>query len=165
MVWQTYGLHAGRLSRKRRKSRDRRRQLRQPQTSNWVLKKRKSRKTTEMTKLREFGVQATASPNNRLGNTRTRGIPWSGRFLKISLRNLDGQNRQSPIASVQRTQSTLASHSAAPCGTNGKRMNSNRAIQIALQRTQGLWGLISVFWGEIWLPTNASDSNRNDDSR
>ena len=42
--------------------------------------------------------------------------------------NLDGQNRQSPIASVQRTQSTLASHSAVPRGTNVKRVNANRAI-------------------------------------
>ena len=48
---------------------------------------------------------------------------------------LDGQNRQSPIASVQRTRSTLASHSAVPRGTNVKRMNANRAIRIAAQRT------------------------------
>ena len=34
------------------------------------------------------------------------------------------------------------------------------AIRIAAQRTQGLWGLISVFWREIWLPTNASDNYR-----
>ena len=52
--------------------------------------------------------------------------------------SLDGQNRQSPIASVQRTQTTLASHSAVPCGTNVKRMNANHAIRIAAQRTQGL---------------------------
>ena len=33
-------------------------------------------------------------------------------FVSLGLfRALDGQNRQSPIASVQRTQSTLASHS------------------------------------------------------
>ena len=52
---------------------------------------------------------------------------------------LDGQDRQSPIASVQRTRPTLASHSAIPCGTNVKRMNANRAIRIAAQRrTQGL---------------------------
>ena len=52
---------------------------------------------------------------------------------------LHGQNRQSPIASVQRTRSTLASHSAAPCGTNVKRVNAiGRAIRIATQRTQGL---------------------------
>ena len=51
---------------------------------------------------------------------------------------LDGQNRQSPIASVQRTLSTLAGHSAVPRGTNVKRMNANRAIRIAAQRTQGL---------------------------
>ena len=51
---------------------------------------------------------------------------------------LDGQNRQSPIASVQRTQPTLAGHSAVPRGTNVKRMNANRAIRIAAQLTQGL---------------------------
>ena len=44
---------------------------------------------------------------------------------------LEGQNRQSPIASVQRTRSTLASHSAVPRGTNAKQMNANRAIRIA----------------------------------
>ena len=32
--------------------------------------------------------------------------------------SLDGPNHQSPIASVQRTLSTLAGHSAVPCGTN-----------------------------------------------
>ena len=52
--------------------------------------------------------------------------------------SLDGQNRQSPIASVQRTQSTLASHSAIPRGTNVERVNANRAIRIAAQQTQGL---------------------------
>ena len=52
-----------------------------------------------------------------------------------------------PIASVQRTRPTLASHSAVPRGTNVKRMNANRASRIAAQRTQGLWGLISVFRG------------------
>ena len=51
---------------------------------------------------------------------------------------LDGQKCQSPIASVQRTRSTLASHSAVPCGTNVKRTNTNRATRIAAQRTQGL---------------------------
>ena len=50
---------------------------------------------------------------------------------------LDGQNRQSPIASVQRTRSTLASHSAVPRGTNVKRTSANRAIRIAAQQTQG----------------------------
>ena len=68
-------------------------------------------------------------------------------------------NRQA-IASVQLTRSTLASHSAFPRGMNVKRLNANRAMRIAAQRTQGLWGLISVFWGEIWPPRNASDSNR-----
>ena len=47
--------------------------------------------------------------------------------------DLDGQNRQSPIASVQRTRSTLAGHAADPCGTNVKRMNGNGAIRIAAQ--------------------------------
>ena len=51
---------------------------------------------------------------------------------------LEGQNRQLPIASVQRTRSTLAGHSAIPRGTDVARMNTNRAIQIAAQRTQGL---------------------------
>ena len=51
---------------------------------------------------------------------------------------LDGQNRQSPIASVQRTQSTLADHSAIPRGTDVTRMNANRAIRIAAQPKQGL---------------------------
>ena len=78
---------------------------------------------------------------------------------------LDGQNRLSQTASVQQTQSTLAGHSAIPRGTNVKRTNANRAIRIAAQRTQGLWGLISVFRREIWPPTNAGDSNRSDNSR
>ena len=69
-----------------------------------------------------------------------------GNFMDIAL---EGQNRQSPIASVQRTRSTLASHSTVPRGTNVKRMNANRAIRIAAQRTQGLSGLISVFRGKI----------------
>ena len=67
--------------------------------------------------------------------------------LQLPMRNLDGQNRQSPIASVQRARSTLASHSAVPRGTNVKRMTANRAIRIAAQRTQGPRGLISVFLG------------------
>ena len=53
--------------------------------------------------------------------------------------------RQSPIASVQRTLSTLASHSAIPRGTNVKWVNANRSMRIATQRKQGLWGLVSVF--------------------
>ena len=51
---------------------------------------------------------------------------------------LDGPNRQSPIASVQRTQSILAGHSAGPHGMNTTPTNSNRAIRITAQRTQGL---------------------------
>ena len=45
---------------------------------------------------------------------------------------------KSPIASVQRARSTLASHSAASRGTNVKRVNANRTVRIATQRTQGL---------------------------
>ena len=60
---------------------------------------------------------------------------------------LDGQNRQSPIASVQRTQSTLAGHSAGPRGTNITPTNANRAIRTAVQQTQGLRGLNTVFLG------------------
>ena len=62
---------------------------------------------------------------------------------------LDGQNRQSPIASVQRTRSTLAGHSAVPRGTNTTPMNANSAIRIAAQRTKGLRGPNPVFSGEI----------------
>ena len=62
---------------------------------------------------------------------------------------LGGQNRQSPIASVHRTQSTLASHSAVPLGTNAAPMNANRATRIAAQRTQGPRGQNSVFWEGI----------------
>ena len=54
------------------------------------------------------------------------------------LTNLDGQNRQSPIASVQRTWPTLAGHSAVPRGTNVTPMNANCAIRIAAQQTQRL---------------------------
>ena len=57
----------------------------------------------------------------------------------------DGQNRQSPVASVQRTQSTLASHAAIARGTNTTPTNANRTIRIAAQRTQGLRGPNSVF--------------------
>ena len=64
-------------------------------------------------------------------------------------RSLDGPNRQSPIASVQRTRLTLAGHSAGPRGTNNTPTNANRAIRIAAQRTQGLRGPNSVFQGEI----------------
>ena len=74
------------------------------------------------------------------------GARWIWSFPRVV--HLDGQNRQSPIASVQRTRSALANHSAVPRGTNVKRMNANRAIRIAAQRGQGLWGLISVFRAE-----------------
>ena len=72
---------------------------------------------------------------------------------------LDGPNRQSPIASVQRTPSTLAGHSAIPHGKSTTPTNANRTIWITAQRTQGLRGPNSVLsWGnhgEIWQPTNA----------
>ena len=87
------------------------------------------------------------------------------RFVPFSEPLLDGQNRQSPIATVQRTGSTLACHSAVPRGANVKRMSANRAIWIAAQRTQGLWGLIPMLLREIWPPANASDSNSSDNSR
>ena len=49
--------------------------------------------------------------------------------------NSDGQHRQSPITSVQRTRSTLATHPAVSHGANATPMN---AIQNAAQRTT-LW--------------------------
>ena len=68
-------------------------------------------------------------------------------FGARKVQNLDGLNRQSPIASVQRTQSTLASHSVGSRGPNTTPTNANRAIRIAAQRTQGLRGPNSVFLG------------------
>ena len=79
-----------------------------------------------------------------------------------SFPSLDGQNRQSPIASVQRTQSTLASYSAVPRGTNSTPTNANRAIQHNEHRVYK--DKILCFSGEIWPPTNASDSNLSDNS-
>ena len=112
---------------------------------------------------RNEGTFGGCFPGPKTG-TRVRSTPFYETALHC-LPVIDGQNRQSPIASVQRTRSTLASHSAVPRGTNAKWMNANRAIRIAAQWTQGLRGLISVFRGEIWQPTNASDSNRSDNSR
>ena len=54
------------------------------------------------------------------------GIAVSVPFCDGTFPDLDGPNRQSPIASVQRTRSTLASQSAVPLGTNVKRMNDWR---------------------------------------
>ena len=65
-------------------------------------------------------------------------------WVEKQMKSLGGQNRQSPIASVQRTQPTLASHTALPRGTNAKWTNANCAIRNATQWMQGLWGLISV---------------------
>ena len=70
------------------------------------------------------------------------------RDAKLMLFHLNGQNRQSPIASVQRTRSTLASHSAVPRGMSVKRMNANRAIRIAAQRMQGLQDWSPCFGGD-----------------
>ena len=61
--------------------------------------------------------------------------------------DLDGPNRQSPIAIVQRTRSTLAGRSAGPRGMNTTPTKANRAIRIAVQRTQGLRGPNTVFLG------------------
>ena len=126
----------------------------------------------------QFGVSKAYCANRHLSLDQSSGTQWEhknslssvfetalfGPFPTNSC-SLNGQNRQSPITSVQRARSTLASHSAVPCGTNVKRMNANRAIRSAAQRTQGLWGLIFVFLREIWAPTTASDSNRSDNSR
>ena len=77
-----------------------------------------------------------------------RHILWTqGTWTQAPALSLDGPNRQSPIASVQRTRSTLAVHSADPHGTNTIPTNGNRAIRIAVQRTQGLRGPNSVFLG------------------
>ena len=83
-----------------------------------------------------------------LGSPRPSTEPKTPKPLEVSKRSpeqssgsptpLDGPNRQSPIASVQRLQPTLASHAAVPRGRNVKRMNANRAIRIAEQQTQGL---------------------------
>ena len=63
---------------------------------------------------------------------------------------LDGQNRQLPIASVQRTRSSLAGHSAILCGTTVSRMNANRAIGIAAQWTHCLERPMSVDQTVVW---------------
>ena len=70
-------------------------------------------------------------------------------FQKSRRATLDGPNRQSPIASVQRTRSTLAGHPAGPRGTNTTPTNANRAIRITAQRMQGLRGPNSVFRGDM----------------
>ena len=55
---------------------------------------------------------------------------------------------QSPLASVQRTRSTLTGHSVTPRRTFAARMNANDAIQIAEQR-RVYEDRILCFWGEI----------------
>ena len=79
-------------------------------------------------------------------NGRTRSILHAS-GSRISPYTLEGPNRQSPIASVQRTLSTLADHSASSRGTNTTPTNANHAIRIAVQRMQGLRGPNSVFLG------------------
>ena len=63
--------------------------------------------------------------------------------------NLDGQNRQSPIACIQRTQSTLASHAAVPCRANATWTNANRAIRFESQHNERkvCEGSSLRFWG------------------
>ena len=60
---------------------------------------------------------------------------------------IDGQNRQSPIASVQRMRSTLAGHSAVPSGTNTTPMNANHVIRIAATKAGPVRTKSCVFWG------------------
>ena len=82
--------------------------------------------------------------------TQKEGGGWreqTGERLSSLVLTRDGPNRKSPIASVQRTQSTLAGHSAGPRETNTTPMNANRAIRIAAQRPQGLRGPNSVVLG------------------
>ena len=70
---------------------------------------------------------------------------------------LGGQNRQSPVASVQRKRSTLARHSALPRGTNVTRMNTNRAMRAAAQQTNaGSMRTNFCVLAEIWLPTTSN---------
>ena len=79
------------------------------------------------------------------------GGSWIGEarsYLSGLLGTLRGADRQSSLASIQRTRSTLAGHSAIPHGTNVTRMNANRAIRTAKERTQGLIP-ISAFSGGI----------------
>ena len=77
--------------------------------------------------LRAFSLASAAkTPTERLGCKKSQR---RGRCLRWA---------KSPIASVQRTRSTLAGHSAVPRGMNVTPMNANCAIRIAAQRTQGL---------------------------
>ena len=88
MVCQTYGLHAGRLSRKWRKSRKRRkrwRQLGKLQTRSWVPCERQSRKPWKWWNPRESRVQTTGSPNNRFRNTREKCRQLWGPVLFLSV--------------------------------------------------------------------------------
>ena len=66
---------------------------------------------------------------------------------RVPAYTLDGPNRQSPIASVQRTRTPLAGHCAGTRGTKTTPTHANRAISIAAQRMQGLRGPNSVFRG------------------
>ena len=70
-----------------------------------------------------------------------RGIPQLGNFSTEEFLG-SGVSGHPRVVSIQGwflagLRSALASHSAVPCGTNVKRINANRAIRIAAQRTQG----------------------------
>ena len=59
---------------------------------------------------------------------------WRGySIFYVLFFTLDGPNRQSPIASVHPTWSTLAGHSASPRRTNTTPTNANRATRTASQ--------------------------------
>ena len=80
---------------------------------------------------RKWGTNGKPNGKQHHGLSEAKMVKENG--PKMDFRGLDGQNRQSPIASVQRTQSTLAGLSAVPRGMNVKRMDANRAIRIAAQ--------------------------------
>ena len=54
--------------------------------------------------------------------------PFLGDIALLSAENLRWENRQSPIASVQRTQSTLAGHAAVPHGTSVANKRQSRDL-------------------------------------
>ena len=67
---------------------------------------------------------------------------FASSWLRRHPLTLAGQNRQSPIASVQRKRSTLANHSAAPCGTNERQSrDSNRSTTNARSMRTTFCGL------------------------
>ena len=96
-------------------------EARKVQRYKWGAYCRTNWRCTAVLSSRPVGVGVSETLPRRESLRAGHGIPSS----------LDGRNRQSPIASVQRMRSTLASHSEVPRGTNVKRMNANRAIRIA----------------------------------